>query len=147
MKRKARYLLGLFAAALLSLTAQAKVTALDPWVRATVDGQVMGGAFVTLKNDGASTAVLESAQSNVAHHIELHHMQNTDGMMQMVQISAIEIPAQQSVVLAPKGLHLMLMGLKRTLRAGETVPFVLIIKQNGRTKSIRINATVRELAH
>ena len=129
-----------------SATVQAKVSAVDSWVRATVDGQSMGGAFLTLKNDSSQEASLESVQSDVATRVELHRMQETNGMMEMVQVNKIQVPAKQSVVLSPKGMHLMLMGLKRTLRTDETIPFLLTVKQNGRIQQIRVKAVVKALS-
>ena len=129
-----------------SATVQAKVSVVDSWVRATVDGQSMGGAFLTLKNDSSQEASLESVQSDVATRVELHRMQETNGVMEMVQVNKIQVPAKQSITLSPKGMHLMLMGLKRTLRTGETIPFLLTVKQNGRIQQIRVKAVVKALS-
>jgi len=44
-----------FALTVCSLTAHAKTSVSEPWARATVAGQVMGGAFVNLTSDQPAT--------------------------------------------------------------------------------------------
>lgn len=139
----------LAAAASLSLCmttiAQAKVTVSDAWARATVTGQTMGGAFLTLTNDSDHDAALISVATDAADHAEMHVMQESNGMMQMVQTQRIEIPAHQSVTLAPKGTHIMLMGLNKTLTEGNVIGLKLKMNDNGRINRIRIKAPVRAL--
>jgi copper(I)-binding protein len=55
-------------------------------------------------------------------------------------VEGIEIPADQRVVLAPKGTHIMLMGLAKPLVAGETVPLELRFAKAG---EIGITVVVR----
>ncbi|TDR31277.1 copper chaperone PCu(A)C [Hydromonas duriensis] len=135
----------IIALAFFTLAAHAKITVNEPWARATVDGQTMGGAFLTLTNDGNDNATLIGAQSPVAEKVELHIMSNHEGMMHMQATSEIQLPAHQTVTLAPKSTHIMLMGLKNTLRAGETVPLTLLVKQKGRTQQLRVQASVKAL--
>lgn len=129
----------------LSSTANAKVTVSDAWARATVAGQSMGGAFLTLTNDSNHAAALVGVATNAADHAELHIMQESNGMMQMVQTQQIDIPAHQSITLAPKGKHIMLMGLNKALAEGDVVGLKLKINDNGRIKRIHIKAQVRAL--
>lgn len=129
----------------LSLTAHAKITVTDPWARATVEGQSMGGAFLAITNDSNYDAALVGVATDVAHHAEMHIMQEANGMMQMVQVQKIDIPAHQTVTLAPKGKHIMLMGLDHALSVGQNVGLKLKFKENGHIKRIRVNAPVRSL--
>ena len=44
---------------------------------------------------------------------------------------ALPIPAKGSVLLAPGGLHVMLMGLPQPLKAGTTLPLTLNFEKAG----------------
>lgn len=128
-----------------SLAAHATITVSEPWARATVEGQSMGGAFLAITNDSNRDVALIGVATNVAHHAEMHIMQEANGMMQMVQVQQLDIPAHQTVTLAPKGKHIMLMGLEHALSAGQNVGLKLKFKDNGRIKRINVNAPVRSL--
>ena len=72
---------------------------------------------------------------------EIHSMVHENGVMKMRALpDGIEIPAGGMVKLAPGGLHLMLMGLKQTLQAGQMLEVELIFA-SGRT--LRLPAHVK----
>jgi hypothetical protein len=52
--------------------------------------------------------------------------------MTMRPVRALTIPARSAVALAPGGLHLMMTGLKRPLRAGDRFPVTLIFARAGK---------------
>jgi periplasmic copper chaperone A len=129
----------------LTMTTQAKTTASNPWARATVVGQSMGGAFVTLVS--TEDAKLIAAKSPVAKEVQLHAMSHENGMMNMMQQTSIALPANQKVELKPGSLHLMFIGLKTPLAAGNKVPVTLTIKTaKGKTETVKLIATVRALS-
>jgi hypothetical protein len=51
--------------------------------------------------------------------VHLHTIEESGGVAKMRAVEGIEVPAGKRVVLAPKGTHIMLMGLGRPLVAGE----------------------------
>jgi len=103
--------------------ADVQVTA--PYARAVAPGQSNSAAFMQLENRGDETLSLTGVSSDVAKSVELHaHMQD-QGVMRMRRIDAIDLPPHQSVVLQPGGLHVMLIGLTRTLAEGEEVAMTL----------------------
>ena len=75
----------------------AKTTVSDAWARATVTGQNMGGAYMTLKSD--REARLIGASSPVSAEVELHTMKMEGQQMVMQQVRAIELPANTAVAL------------------------------------------------
>jgi hypothetical protein len=66
-----------------------------------------------------------AARSPRAARVELHRTTMTNGVMEMRPVEAIEIPPRGTVVLAPNGLHFMLMGLTAPLKAGEKISITL----------------------
>lgn len=96
-----------------------------PYARATSERQSVGGGFVKLSNHGAADKLV-SARTAVAQSVQLHTMRMEGDVMRMRQLDAIELPAGQTVELKPGGTHLMLVGLKAPLKAGDS--FALILK-------------------
>jgi copper(I)-binding protein len=130
---------GLLAAALLLNTVAwaqpGAIQAREAWARPTVAGQPVGGAYLQLQNTGGAADRLLGASTSAAERVELHSMQMSGDVMRMRQVDAIELPAGATVELAPGGLHLMLMGLKAPLRAGERLPLVLRFEKAGELKT------------
>lgn len=113
------------------------------YVREVPPNMPNSAAFMTLANHSDAPVSLLSATANVSNVVELHEHVNVDGMMQMRQIPKIDIPAQGATVLQPGGLHVMLIGLKQKLKAGEQVPVTLNFS-NGET--VTIEAPVKKIA-
>mgnify|MGYP000851720779 CR=1 FL=1 len=133
-----------FALTVCSLTAHAKTSVSEPWARATVAGQVMGGAFVNLTSD--QPAQLVGVSSPVAVETQLHGMSMQGEGMQMKQVPSIDLPANQTVSLRPGSYHIMLMGLKKPLVAGSIVPIQLKVKTaKGNIEVLRIKVPVKIL--
>lgn len=113
-------------------TARAGDISLDhPWSRATPAGAPVGAGYVTLKNSGAAADKLVSATADIARKVEVHEMAMDNGVMKMRPVNGLEIPAGQSVELKPGGYHIMFMGLKQQLKAGDTVKGVLTFEKAG----------------
>ncbi|MBB3898155.1 copper chaperone PCu(A)C [Roseococcus suduntuyensis] len=111
-----------------------------PWTRAALEGR-QGAGFMTIRNTGTVADRLVSATSPVAGRVELHtHLRDGD-VMRMRPVEDIPVPAGGSATLQPGGLHLMFMGLNRTLVAGETVPVTLRFAAAGEvTVQLRVQA-------
>lgn len=125
-------------------TAHAKTTAQDAWARATVEGQGMGGGFVTLTSD--TDAKLISAHSTASREMQLHTMVMDGERMRMQQVPEITLPANTAVPLTGH-YHLMFMGLKAPLKEGSTIPVTLKIRTvKGKTETLKLNMPVRNIA-
>lgn len=124
--------------------AHAEVTVAEPWVRATVAQQKATGAFMTLTS--IADARLVSASSPAAGVVEVHEMAMEGDVMKMRAVPAVNLPAGKAVDLKPGGYHIMLMGLKQPLKAGETVPVTLVIEgKDQKRETIEVQAPVRAL--
>jgi copper(I)-binding protein len=126
-----------------SANVNGQVSVAGAWVRGTVPGQTSSGAFMELKSAGG--AVLVGADSPAAGVAEIHEMKMDGNVMRMRAVPRIELPAGKSVELKPGGYHLMLLQLKRQLKAGDTVPIRLRVE--GKDKSVTrvdVRAEVRD---
>lgn len=96
-----------------------------PWSRTTAPGVNVGVGYLVIANSGSKADVLVAITSDVAERVEIHSTSMADGVMKMRRQERVELPSGGTVRLEPGGLHLMLMGLRRPLVAGQTVPLVL----------------------
>jgi periplasmic copper chaperone A len=97
------------------------------WVRATPPNRTITAGYLAIRNKGSVDHRLVGADSPVAGRAELHtHVHDREsGMMQMRHVDSIDLPAGETVRLAPGGLHIMLMDLNRDLQPGTSVPITL----------------------
>lgn len=137
----------LTAALLMAAAAQsfAAVKVEAPWARATVQGQQASGAYMTLTSSGDATLV--GVATPAAESAEVHEMKLESGVMKMRPAPRLPLPAGQSVTLRPGGYHVMLMGLKKPLHAGEQLPLKLKVQgADGKIETIEVKAEVRDAA-
>ena len=126
------------------MAAAQSVSIANAWARATAPGQKTAGVYLDLRSN-SDTAVV-AAGSPLAAGAELHSMTMQDGVMRMRPLPRIDLPAGRTVRLAPNGMHLMLVGLKRELKAGEKLPIVLSLQSSGTSlTTLAIEAEVRAL--
>lgn len=93
------------------------------WARASLTTN--GAAYVAFRNMGKSTDRLIGIRSPVARRAELHTHTMDKGIMRMRPLKAIEVHPGAPAVMRPGGDHIMLMGLTRKLKRGETFPITL----------------------
>lgn len=121
------------------------VSVSNAWVRATVPGQSTGSAYMDLT--AGAPATLVAAQSQVAAKVQLHSMSMDGGVMKMREVAKIELPAHQIVSLNKGGYHLMLVDLKRQLKAGERVLLSLVVADaKGAKTTLKLDVEVRTSA-
>ena len=102
-----------------------------PWSLALPGVARNGAAYMTISNRGESIDRLIGASSPIAKHVSLHGHTMKDGVMRMRPIEAIEVEPGTSSELAPGGLHIMLMELKKPLTAGMHFPLTLTFENAG----------------
>lgn len=103
-----------------------------PWLRETPPAARTGAGYALIRNGGAREDRLLDARSAIADRIEVHSMTMDGGIMRMRPVTGgLAIPAGGTVALRSGGYHLILMGLKRPLRRGETVEIRLRFARAG----------------
>lgn len=103
------------------------IEAKDFYAFATIDGSNISAAFGTLSNTSEQPIALQKViiKGKIKGVAELHQTSNDNGMMKMLPVDSITIPAKQSIELAPGGLHIMLINLAKPLEAGKTIALKL----------------------
>ena len=120
---------------LLSLPALAQVEVDNAWARATAPGAKVGAGYFTLRNKSDKADRLVGASSSAAARVETHVVEKQGDVMRMREVKGYEVPARGSFELKPGGPHLMLVDIKRQLKAGEKVPVVLRFQNAGEVKA------------
>ncbi|HYE45603.1 MAG TPA: copper chaperone PCu(A)C [Caulobacter sp.] len=111
----------------------------DAWSRPAPAGR-NGVGYVTLTNGGKADRLV-SASSPVAGRIEIHESMVMNGRAMMhPRPNGVALPAGKTVQLKPESWHLMLIGLKKPLKVGETVPVTLKFEKAG---SVQVGFAVR----
>lgn len=89
----------------------------DPWVRATVGGQTAAAGYIEFHSK--KPVRLVKVTSPQAGTVGIHRTVHQNDIMRMEELGVLEIPANQTITLAPNGLHFMLTNLKSPLAAGD----------------------------
>ena len=103
-----------------------------PFARATLPKAPVGGGFLSITNTGDAPDRLIAASAGIANRTEIHEMAMEDGVMRMRALAeGLEIPAGETIALAPGGYHLMFMDLTGPLIEGETLMVTLTFETAG----------------
>jgi copper(I)-binding protein len=112
----------------------------DGYVREMPPGQTVSAAFMVLRNTTAQPIALVAATTDAADRAEIHGHRHSASGMSMHKVLRLEVPAGATQPLQPGGYHLMLIGLKRPLRAGDQVGITLL-DEMGKSYSARVPVT------
>lgn len=113
----------------------------DAWARPTNAGDNSAVYFI-ISNATNTDDTLLSASTDVASAAEVHmSMMDANGVISMQMQEAVSVPAQHEVIFKPGGLHVMLVGLNRALKAGDSITLTLNFEKAG---SMTIQAPVKE---
>lgn len=114
------------------------------WAAATVPGQPVGGAYMRISS--REPVSITRIETPLASRVQVHVMHTEKGVMKMREIGELRIPAAQPVELAPGGTHLMLLGLKKPLKAGENLPLTLTFRRADKSETrVVVNAPIRPI--
>ena len=109
--------------------AENTVSVTEPWARATILNSRPGVAYLTLQS--AADDRLIALDTPAAEAVMIHAVENNDGVSRMVDMMTLDLRAGQVVRLAPSATHLMLMGLKAKLVAGDSFALTLHFEHAG----------------
>ena len=113
------------------------------YARASIPNVPNSAAFFVIKNNSDKDIAITSANSDAAQKNELHTHIKENQMLKMMKIEKLVVPAKSSLELKSGGDHVMLMGLKKELKAGDEISLELSFS-DGDKKSIKV--PVKDLA-
>lgn len=115
---------------------KAGISVENQWVREVPPVNKSSAAYLTIVNNTDEEAVLVDGSNDVSNVTELHEMVMDGDTMRMKRIDSLSIPPRSSSELKPGGLHIMLIDLKKELKAGDVVNITLNFK-DGRNVSFQ----------
>lgn len=132
---------GLLAAFAIPSVALADAAISNPFARATPPNAKTGAAYAAIASVEGDR--LLAVASPAAEMGQIHDMKIEDGVAKMREIEGgLEIPAGQTVSLAPGGKHLMLMGLTGPLVEGSDITLILTFEKAG---EVEVTAPVKKV--
>jgi copper(I)-binding protein len=118
----------------------AAVAAADAWCRATPPAALSAGCYVTLTAKADDRLV--GVDTAAADRGEMHTMDMAGGVMRMRPLAdGLALPAGKPVALKPGSFHIMVIGPKRQLKAGEAVSLTL---RFAKAPPLRLKVPVRD---
>lgn len=113
------------------------------YARASIPNVPNSAAFFVIKNNSDKDIAITSANSDIAEKNELHTHIKENKMMKMMKIEKLVVPAKSSLELKSGGDHVMLIGLKKELKAGDEISLELSFSDGDKKK---IKVPVKDLA-
>ena len=90
-----------------------------------------GGGFLTITNNGTEDDRLVSVVADFPR-VEIHTFEMDGDVAKMMHMeNGLEIPAGETVMLAPGGFHVMFMGLSNGFTTGDTFDATLVFESAG----------------
>ena len=96
------------------------VKATDAWIKLPAAGETSAVAFASVENPGMYAIYLLTATSDVATKVEYRNASKAGAALEEVSVDAYA-----TTYMDPKGIHMVLTGLKRPLKEGETITIML----------------------
>lgn len=131
----------LFLSVSVSVSAQEAPKVRDAWVKEAPPGAKVMAAYLVIENFTGRKQTLTGALSRAFDKVEIHKTEMRDGMAHMMPVAHLEIPVEKRVRFTPGGHHLMLIGPKQPLAAGDSAVITLLF-EGGET--VTVMAPVRK---
>ena len=113
------------------------------YARASIPNVPNSAAFFVIKNNSDKDIAITGANSDIAEKNELHTHIKENQMLKMMKIEKLVVPAKSSLELKSGGDHVMLIGLKKELKAGDEISLELSFSDGDKKK---IKVPVKDLA-
>ena len=121
------------------ISAGNKLEVKDAWLRTGASG-LNSALYFKIENNTEKPDTLYKVSSDIAQHIMMHETYKKNDMMGMREVKNIVIKPGSSVEFKPGSYHVMLMELKKDLKEGDKINFILYFKSAGK---INIKAKVK----
>ena len=114
-----------FFSAITIVWAEDALTVTNALVREAPPGMMMTAGYADWRNTSGEAIIINGVSSDAFNMIEIHLSSIENGIARMTPQDSLTVPANGSIKLEPGGLHLMLMGAKEAVKAGDTIDITL----------------------
>ena len=98
------------------------------WARASAGNATVAAAYMTVTDNGRPDRLI-GVSTPVAAEAQLHETIDDHGVMKMRLLDGVALEPGKPVTFKPGGYHVMLIGLKSPLKAGDSFPLTLTFEQ------------------
>lgn len=99
--------------------------------RSAASGQ-NGAVYFVIDNKTRQDDILLEVRGGIAEAVEIHLSEmDENSVMSMARQESVSVPARNTVEFKPGGLHIMLIGIKNELQAGDTFEVTLVFQNAG----------------
>lgn len=114
----------------------------NPWSRALPPVATNGAAYLMVHNNSQTSDTIVAVKSPIAASVMMHKSISDNGNVRMEHVSSLSVKPRGMVNFKPGGYHVMLMGLKKPLVAGESFPITIVMEKAGEiTSNVVIKST------
>lgn len=113
----------------------------DAKARPTAPGGT-GVVYMIVMNHGTVDDDLTGLSTPIADKAEMHRSVTANNVSQMDPVADLPVKANEALVFAPGGLHVMLMGLKQPLKLGDSFPLTLTFAKAG---AVAVTVSVQQI--
>jgi copper(I)-binding protein len=104
----------------------------NPWARTAPVKNSNSAIYMEIINNSEHNDTLIKAETEISTKVEIHKTVTLDKISSMVAIDKVMIPAHTTVKFAPKGLHIMIMGLNKELIENDKFNLSLTFEKAGK---------------
>ena len=101
------------------------------WSRATPPGASMGVVYFQIENGSTKSDRLLKLKTSIAASASVHRTEIVDDIARMREVAVLHVAPGEKIEFAPGGYHVMLMGLKKPLVAGQKFELELLFEVAG----------------
>jgi copper(I)-binding protein/putative intracellular protease/amidase len=112
-----------------------KLVVRDAWIQEMPASKPLTAAHMVIDNVSGKETALIGARAGIAGAVELHRAEMDNGMMRMHKLDRIPVPIGKTDLTGE--LHIMLIGLKATLKEGDQVALTLQF-ENSVSKTVMV---------
>lgn len=129
MKKVIFLIMVLFSLQVLAMDKVKDIVVQNPWARPSINNN--SAVYMSIQNNDVKDDQLIKADCELAGKTEIHKTIEVQGIISMVPINNVGLPAGVKIELAPKALHIMLFDLKKELKENDTFPLTLTFQNSG----------------
>jgi len=133
-------MLGLFASVVHS--ADSAIVIHDAWIREAPPNANTLAGYMIIENLSNRSRALTSVSATAFSKVMIHRSEQKNGMAHMTHQQQVIIPANDKVVFASGGYHLMLMAPGQSLRDGDQVTVNFVFADESK---LNVNFKVRKV--
>ena len=105
----------------------------DPWIREPPPVSRVAAGYVSISNKSEHDIEISGVESSCCKHVMIHETVIENGEARMRHRDKLTISANSELILAPLGMHMMLMGAHEAVENGEELEVVFICGSENRS--------------